>query len=196
MVSKFTSELFSNVFNVGALIVDSFIKKQKHTSCNGHSCLLFRFLSSHTTPRSLLRLWKLLRTIFMPTQTQLYNKIAATKKTVFPSSKVRNTHELRMKVAEYLEEPESELQAFVPYHEIVDDDESSDPRFTIIFTTQKNLGKLKSERVLQTDATYRLNWNGFPVFVVGKGSIQSYFCLSIYLFQEPPLPLEGSLPVV
>ena len=96
-------------------------------------------------------------------------------------SKVRNTHEPRTKVAEYLEEPESELQAFVPYHEIVDDDESSDPRFTIIFTTQKNLGKLKSERVLQTDATYRLNWNLFPVFVVGKGSIQSHVCLSIYL---------------
>ena len=52
----------------------------------------------------------------MPTQTQLYNKIAATKKTVFPSSKVRNTHELRMKVAEYLEEPESELQAFTTFY--------------------------------------------------------------------------------
>ena len=89
----------------------------------------------------------------MPTQTQLYNKMAATKKIVFPSSKVKNTHQLRMKVAEFLEEPESDLEAFVPYHEIVDDDETSDPRFTIIFTTKKNLGKLKSERVLQTDAT-------------------------------------------
>ena len=50
-----------------------------------------------------------------------------------------------MKVAEYLEEPESELQAFVPYHEIVDDDESSNPRFTIIFTTQQKSWKIDKE---------------------------------------------------
>ena len=104
----------------------------------------------------------------MPTKTELYNKIAAVKLTAFPSTKVKNTHELRLKVAEYLGEPEDDLKPFIPYHDIVDDVDEKDPRFTIIFTSNKNIGKLKSDRVLQTDATYRLNWFGFPVFVVGK----------------------------
>ena len=104
----------------------------------------------------------------MPSKRELYNKIAALKKTAFPSSKVKNTHELRLKVAEYLDEPASDLKAFVPSYDIDDDDDTKEPRFTIIFTTKKNLRKLNSNRVLQTDATYRLDWFGFPVFVAGK----------------------------
>ena len=96
----------------------------------------------------------------MPTKVQLYNKIAATKLTVFPSSSIRNTHELRLKLAEFLEGPASELEAVVPYHDIEDVDDNKEPCFNIIFTTRKNLSKLKSNKVLQTDANYRLNWMG------------------------------------
>ena len=73
-----------------------------------------------------------------------------------------------MKLAEFLDEPASELEAFVPYHDIEDVDDNKEPCFNIIFSTRKNLGKLRSNRVLQTDATYRLNWMGFPVYVVGN----------------------------
>jgi hypothetical protein len=104
----------------------------------------------------------------LPSNTELYNKIAAVKKTAFPATKVKNTHELRLKVAKYLREPEAELEAYIPYHDIDDEDDTKEPRFTIIFTTKKNMKKLRSDSVLQTDATYRLNWLGFPVFVVGK----------------------------
>ena len=103
----------------------------------------------------------------MPTRVQLYNKIAATKPKLFPSSKVTNTHELRLKISELLEEPASDLDASVPHYEIDDSDDTKDPRFNIFFSTKKNLAKLQSDRLLQTDATYRLNWMGFPVFVVG-----------------------------
>lgn len=104
----------------------------------------------------------------LPTKTELYNKIAAVKIKVFPSSKVKNTHELRQKVSEHLNEPASDIEAYVAYSEIDDEKEDEEPRFTIIFTSKKNMGKLKDDRVLQTDATYRLNWLGFPVFVVGE----------------------------
>ena len=54
---------------------------------------------------------------------------------------------------------------------IEDENEEEEPRFTIIFSTTKNLDKLKSERLLQTDATYRLNWLGYPFFtLLGRGS--------------------------
>ena len=73
-----------------------------------------------------------------------------------------------MKVAKFLKEPESDTEPYVPFHEIEDSDPSKEPRFTIIFASKKNLDKLKADRVLQTDATYRLNWMGYPVFVIGK----------------------------
>ena len=117
----------------------------------------------------------------MPTKVQLYNKIAATKKTVFPSSAINNTHELRAKVAEYVNEPVSDIEAFVAFHEIDDKNIHSDPRFTIIMTSRKNMEKMKSDRVLQTDATYRLNWFGFPVFVVGKFDKKNMNRFSLYL---------------
>ena len=52
-------------------------------------------------------------------------------------------------------------------NEIDDEKDYKEPRFIILFSSKKNLKKLTSDRVLQTDATYRLNWQGFPVWVVG-----------------------------
>ena len=103
----------------------------------------------------------------LPTQQQLYNKVAATRKQVLPSKKVRNTNELRVNIADYLGEPKSDVEAFVPFYEIDDEEDDEEPRFIILFSSKKNLKKLTSDRVLQTDATYRLNWQGFPVWVVG-----------------------------
>ena len=124
----------------------------------------------HAFPNQILRKLKEANvfTGCVPTKTQLYNKVATTKDTVLPSIRVENTHELRQKVAEYLEEPKSDLEAWIPFHDIQDSDPSKDPRFTVIFSSKKNLEKLKSSRLLQTDATYRLNCMNFPVFVIGK----------------------------
>jgi hypothetical protein len=124
----------------------------------------------HARPNQILRKLKDANVFSgnIPSKPQLYNKVAAERKSVFPSECVRNTHELRRKVAEFLKEPESDTEPYVPFHEIEDSDPSKEPRFTIIFASKKNLDKLKADRVLQTDATYRLNWMGYPVFVIGK----------------------------
>ena len=125
-------------------------------------------VENHATPKVAMRNLKKENIYPLPSNTELYNKRAAMKTKAFPSTKVKNTHELRMKVAKFLGEPASAIEAFIPYHDIDDEDDSKEPRFTIIFTTQKNMSKLRSDSVLQTDATYRLDWFGFPVFVVGK----------------------------
>ena len=103
-----------------------------------------------------------------PTQVQLYNKVAATKKKLFPSDNILNTYQFRQKIAEVLEVPESEVKGFVPYWDIIDETDEEDPRFCVVFSTLKNQAKLGSNGLLQTDATYRLNWMGFPVFVLGQ----------------------------
>ena len=103
-----------------------------------------------------------------PSDIQLYNKIANVKKTLFSSEKVVNTHDLRQVASTYLDVPEDELEGYVALCDIDDEKEDEAPRFTLVFSTPKYLSKLTSDKVLQTDATYRLNWNGFPVFVVGN----------------------------
>ena len=94
----------------------------------------------------------------LPTKLQLYNKIAAEKKKNGSNEKVTTTHELRQKISQFLNEPIDEFESFVAFNEIDDIDPSKEPRFTIIVTSKMNLKKLGHKRVLQTDATYRLNW--------------------------------------
>ena len=120
----------------------------------------------------------------MPSKVQLNNKVSA-KKNAYASTSVKNTHELSMKVADYLKEPEKEIEAFVPFSDIDDTDISKEPRFTVVFSTKKNLEKLKVNTVLQTDATYRLNWMRFPVFIIGISKFVSTF--PAIIFQELPL---------
>lgn len=106
--------------------------------------------------------------IRQPTQMQLYNKIAAAKKKLSPSVNILNTFELRQKVSEHLDVPETEVVGYIPHWEILDENENEEPRFCIVFSTAMNQKKLQCSTVLQTDATYRLNWMGFPVIVIGE----------------------------
>ena len=73
-----------------------------------------------------------------------------------------------MQVALHLQVPDSDIESYVVHKHIDDENEDDQPRFTIIFSTKKNIEKMKSKNMVQTDATYRLNWLNFPVSVVGK----------------------------
>ena len=125
---------------------------------------------SHNKPNFTLRLLNEANVFISrkPTKIQLYNKCAAIRKKLNPSKNIVNTHQMRQKISEFLETPESEVEGFVPYWEIDDEDDDLSPRFCIIFATKKSQAKLSSIDFLQTDATYRLNWQGYPVFVLGK----------------------------
>ena len=100
-----------------------------------------------------------------PTMIQLYNKISHIKHIINKTKEILTTHDLRQKITEYLDVPDSDIEAFVPFYEIEDDDMFEEPRFTVIFTSQKLLKRINSDFVFQLDATYRLMWQGFPFFV-------------------------------
>ena len=48
---------------------------------------------------------------------------------VYKTRDILTTHDLRQKIAQHLDVPESELEAFIPFSEVLDDDEEEDPRF-------------------------------------------------------------------
>jgi len=110
-----------------------------------------------------------------PTQLQLYNKIATVKKKLSPSENILNTFQLRQKISECVDIPESEVKGYIPYWEIIDENEKEEPRFCVVFSTVKNQRKLNSSRILQSDATYRINWMGFPMIVIGTSSSTGKF---------------------
>ena len=54
-------------------------------------------------------------------------------------------------------------------------DDPEDTRFLAIFATKRTLSLLSKSDILHVDATYRLNWNRYPVMVVGVSSAQGKF---------------------
>ena len=47
-------------------------------------------------------------------------------------------------------------------------DDPEDTRFLAIFATKRTLSLLSKSDILHVDATYRLNWNRYPVMIVGE----------------------------
>ena len=83
-------------------------------------------------------------------------------------------------------ELDNDLQAYIPYSEIHDEDKDEETKFIVIFATKRTLSFLNQGDTLHIDATYRLVyilklftwslityptfrlvWNGFPVIVCG-----------------------------
>ena len=75
--------------------------------------------------------------------------------------------ELREAVSKMIKEPVDNTEAFFCHHDITDDEEEDAVRFVV--TTKKMKSRISSELV-QDDATYRLTWQGFPVFVSGRST--------------------------
>ena len=59
----------------------------------------------------------------------------------------------------------------------IDTSDLSDPNFTIICTT-KNMEKRISKKIIQDDATYKLNYFDFPVFVSGRSTMTGRFFMT------------------
>ena len=75
-----------------------------------------------------------------PTMTQLYNKIHALKKEMNKNPSMTDTFQMRQLVSNYIDEPEDPNEAFIPFHEIHDDD-GENVRFNIIFSSTNCLAR-------------------------------------------------------
>jgi hypothetical protein len=129
-------------------------------------------LENDNNPTSVLRNLEnaqLLEDGNFPSKQQLNNKIQHCRKLINKTKQIFTTHDLREKIKEKLEVPEDADEAYIAYHEVLDENEDEEPRFTIIWTS-KNLLKRTSSQLTQDDATYRLVWQGFPFFVSGVSS--------------------------
>ena len=90
---------------------------------------------------------------------QLNNKIAHIRFSLNKSQQIFTTHDLREKIKEHLDIPEDDTTAYIAAYEVIDDDETAEPRFTVIWTSRRMLART-SNNMTQDDATYRLIWQG------------------------------------
>ena len=94
------------------------------------------------------------------------------------------------------EVPDDEHKTYIPYYypSSVDDekvDEYGRPIFTVVWATPNTLRRL-SAKLGQIDATYKLNWFDWPVFVCGRSSTTGRYLYSICSLSLGSLSL-GSL---
>ena len=81
--------------------------------------------------------------------------------------------DLREKIQDHRAVPENDIEGYVAYDNILDENEDEETRFA----TKRTLAFLKRYNCLNVDATYRLNWHGYPVVVVGCTSKSGkFFC--------------------
>ena len=92
-----------------------------------------------------------------PSASQINAKIAYCRSVLRKTIEIFDTHQMREKVAEKLEVPENDIESYIAYHHIDDEDDSKDPHFCIIWMSKK-----------LDDATYRLMYQGYPFFVSGR----------------------------
>ena len=123
-----------------------------------------------------------------PTRIQLNNKISHVKKKGNLNEPCNTTHDLRNKLKDFLENPLLDDESWVPLSEI-DDSGEGQVRITIIFGTNKTLENLKFSETFHCDATYRLTWNRYPVFVCGVTNETGKFfpCFAVLSSHEDSL---------
>ena len=109
-----------------------------------------------------------------PTPQQLSNKITYMKKVNGLTEGMENTHEMPQKIEQHNTEPDNDLQAYIPYSKIHDEDKDEETKFVVILATKCILSFLNQGDTLHIDTTYRLVWNGFPV------ELESFMDLSQY----------------
>ena len=83
--------------------------------------------------------------------------------------------------------PEDVDALFIVDYEIVDteDCENFNSKFKFFISTKRLLSQMNLSNKLHVDATYKLNWNGFPLFVIGTTDLaKSFHCLGIALCEN------------
>ena len=102
------------------------------------------------------------------------------------------THNLRNKLKDFLKNPLLDNESWVPLCQI-EDEEEGEPRITVIFGTNKTLENLKFSETFHCDATYRLTWHRYPVFVCGVTNETGKFfpCFAVLSSNEDSLSWQN-----
>jgi len=79
--------------------------------------------------------------------------------------------ELESYVLSHVQMVENENKAFVVHSHF----QYEDKIFGVFVSTNRLMGILHKSKVIQADATYKLNWQGFPVMVVGTSDMDRKF---------------------
>ena len=75
-----------------------------------------------------------------PIMELLYNKFAATKKSLNPEAKIMTTFDMRQLINKHLEVPVDETEGYIPFYDIQDEDPKH-LKFTVTFASKKSISR-------------------------------------------------------
>jgi len=65
---------------------------------------------------------------------------------------MENTHQMCQKIEQHNTELDNDLQAYIPYSEIHDEDKDEETKFVVIFATKRKLSFLNQEDTIHINA--------------------------------------------
>ena len=117
-----------------------------------------------------------------PSHIQLNNKISHKKRKGNLVEHCDTTQSLRNKLKDYLDIPDCEDESWVPFCQIDDSKDSYEVRIVAIFATNKILSYLKMSDTFHFNVTYRLNWNGYSIYICSvTNQTRKFFPLFVVL---------------
>lgn len=137
-----------------------------------------KLLDLHLKPKSILHTLKNIPGLKLPTIKQLNNYLSDYRKFKY-GSKAISLEELEKWLQNHIDVPEDIHQVFVMSYCI---NESDPPKFRFALSTKYLLKLASCATVLHADATYKLLWQGFPIFILGttdKNNKLYPFCLAV-----------------
>ena len=121
----------------------------------------------------------------VPTKQQMWNSVAYLRRTHEDLARVFTTSDLRSWIEEHKATPVAPNAAYVAGSYVCVAESGEDYRFGVVISTPNLIVELSKEgrqKCLHLDATYKLLWNGSPVFVVAISDVDHHiFPVCIYV---------------
>ncbi len=117
-------------------------------------------------PKEILRVLRERPNAYIPSENQLRNFLTSVRTSVLGRPTI-SYGELLSFVSEKSAIPENDDDTYVCDFKGDLDLENGESFFRLAFTTKRLIGMMIKSNCIQADATYKLNWNNFPVLIVG-----------------------------
>jgi hypothetical protein len=110
----------------------------------------------------------------VPSETQLRNYLAKLRTGKFGSAQI-SLGELEKWLKDHSQVPEDEDAAYIVSYFVTYEEEEGENTFQFFASTKRLIKHAQDAKIIHADATYKLNWQGFPVLVVGTSDSNRHF---------------------
>ena len=110
----------------------------------------------------------------VPSETQLRNYLAKLRTGKFGSAQI-SLGELEKWLNDHSQVPDDDDAAYIVSSFVTYEEEEGEDSFQFFASTKRLIKQAQAAKIIHADATYKLNWQGFPELVVGTSDSNRHF---------------------